>query len=185
MNTEHNKTDDNKASEEMVEMPTTMSEKKHASKHTAMHEDMEMTTTSETYDNFAKWSKVYAVFGFIYAGFTLLAGIPYILALGFGLLMIAAGVFYIMAYNKVMKSSELVRSLSKLQNNPKEFKNTTDEVIVNLTSYFKTISIINIVAIITSIVLGILFIVFFAAAFSSIYNNATPKTEPVKTINYR
>jgi hypothetical protein len=184
MNTEHNKTDEVKSSEEMVEMPTTISEKKHTTKHVAMEDEMS-ATDNQLYGNFGRWSKIYAVLGLIYAGFTILAGIPYIILLGFGLLMIAAGVFYIIAYNKVMKSSDLVKSLSKLQNNPKEFKNTTDEIVLNLTGYFKIISIINLTAIIAGIVITIIFFIFFAAAFSSVYQNASTNTEPVRTINYR
>jgi len=184
MNTEHNKIDDKNSSEEMVEMPTTITEKKHTTKHAETEVETSIPE-SEIYENFGKWSKIYAVLGFIYAGFAILVGIPYIIALGFGLLMIAAGVFYIMAYNKVIKSSDLVKSLSKLQSSPKEFKNTTDEIIINLTSYFKIISIINISAIIASTVITILFVVFFAAAFSAFYQNVSPNESGTSTIDFR
>jgi hypothetical protein len=145
-------------------------------------------TESNVYSNFARWSKIYSILGFIGAGFLILVGIPYILALGFGLLMIAAGVFYIIAYNKVLLASTLI---TKLENSTgKEFKANTEEVISNLKSYFKIISIINLVSIVGSIILFILFIVLFAAigaSFSDSFNNSirneTNKPQPV--INYK
>lgn len=144
---------------------------------------------NNVYSGFATWAKVYAILGFISAGFAILVGIPYILALGFGFLMIAAGVFYIIAYNKVLKASSMVASLEKMENH-KEFKATTVDILGNLKSYFKIISIINIVTIVSSIVLMILFFVFFAAAFSSMSKDYNPdkmrnEIKPQTTIDYR
>jgi hypothetical protein len=148
-------------------------------------------TGSNVYSNFSRWSKIYSILGFIGAGFLILVGIPYILALGFGLLMIAAGVFYIIAYNKVLQASNLVSALEKSSDKPKEFKANTEEVISNLKSYFKIISIINIVSIIGTIIMFILFIVIFAAigaSFSESFNESIkndPNLLPQPVINYK
>lgn len=144
-------------------------------------------TESNVYSNFARWSKIYAILGFISAGFVILGGIFYLI-FGVGLLMIAAGVFYIIAYNKVLQASTLVTQLEK--SSGKEFKSNTEEVISNLKSYFKIISIINIISIVGSIIFLILGIIFFAAigaSFSDSFNNSirneTNKPQPV--INYK
>ena len=168
---------ENVVESQVVEMPTNQ----------AQPEVINFNSDNSVYSGFATWAKVYAIIGFIYAGFTILAGIPYIIALGFGFLMIAAGVFYIIAYNKVLKVSNMVASLEKMENH-KEFKATTVDILSNLKSYFKIISIIHIVTIISSIVLMILFFVFFAAAINSLIPSTDkmrndPNLQP--TINYR
>ena len=170
---------ENVVESQVVEMPTNQ----------AQPEVVNYNSYNSVYSGFATWAKLYSIIGFIYAGFTILVGIPYILALGFGFLMIAAGVFYIIAYNKVLKASNMVASLEKMENH-KEFKATTVDILSNLKSYFKIISIINIVTIVSSIVLMILFFVFFAAAFSSISRDYNPGssnngTKPQTTINYK
>jgi|GEM_PF-5151780 hypothetical protein len=160
-----------------------------------MVEVVEVSENSESkntsvYSNFARWSKIYSILGFIGAGFLILVGIPYILALGFGLLMIAAGVFYIIAYNKVLQASNLVSALEKSSDKPKEFKANTEEVISNLKSYFKIISIINIISIVGSIIFLILGIIFFAAIGASLSDRVNDSikndsSNPRPVINYK
>ena len=150
-------------------------------------EEMPTHNKNTVYSGFAMWAKLYAILGFIGAGFFILFSIPYILALGVGLLMITAGVFYIIAYNKVLQASSLVAQLENQEG--KEFKQTTSEVISNLKSYFKIISIINIVSIVSSIIFVIIFFVFFAAAISSIIpsvkNDPSLLPTTTSTINYK
>jgi len=166
-----------KKKEEMVEVVET----------SELSENTE-TNNSSVYTNFSRWSKLYAILGFIGSGFVILVGIPYILLLGFGLIMIAVGVFYIIAYNKVLQASTLINKLET--SNGKEFKANTEEVISNLKSYFKIISIINLVSIVGSIIFFIIFIVFFAAitaSFSDGFKNSirNESNNPRPVINYK